>query len=176
MNPAMASIVMFAADFAPKNWALCQGQILAIAQNQALFSLLGTTYGGNGITTFALPDLRGHTPIGVGNGAGISSINLGEVSGINQITLTNSNLPQHNHTGTINVGANSQNANTEEPDGANPAVGQTVYAPNSGSLGALGGLTVTVANNGSSTPTDIRQPYIGIHFIICLFGIYPSRP
>lgn len=166
---------MFAADFAPKNWALCQGQLFAIQQNAPLFSLLGTTYGGNGISTFALPDLRGRTPIGVGNGAGLSPINWGEKSGSTQVTLTTSNLPQHNHTGSIAIGSNTQNANTEEPDGANPAVGQKVFAPNSGSLGALGGLTVSAGISGSSTPTDIKQPYIGIHFIICLFGIFPSR-
>jgi len=175
MEPAMASIIMFAADFNPKYWAYCNGAILAINQNQALFSLLGTTYGGNGITTFGLPDLRGRTPVGVGQGPGLSYINLGEASGTNNITLTTSQMPNHTHLGTLTVGATSANANTEEPAGAIPATGTNYFRPDGAGIGALGGVSATVATAGGSQPFSIRQPYLGIHFIICLNGIFPSR-
>lgn len=174
MEPALATIVMFAADFAPKNWAFCYGQLLSIQQNSAVFSLLGTTYGGNGIQTFALPDLRGRTPIGVGQGPGLPSVSWGETAGVNQVTLTTFNMPSHTHPATLTVGANTQNANTEEPDGANPASGVMAYAPGPASS-LLGGVSTTIGNAGGNQPMSIQQPYIGIHFIICLAGIYPSR-
>src|SRR6478672_10112699 len=97
-EPFLAEIIMFAGNFAPRGWAFCQGQILSIAQNTALFSLLGTTYGGNGQTTFALPDLRGRVPVGTGQGPGLSNYDLGQVSGSESVTLTVSQMPAHNHT------------------------------------------------------------------------------
>jgi microcystin-dependent protein len=99
MEGVLAVVTCFAADFAPKNWALCSGQILQISTNQALFSLLGTTYGGNGIQTFGLPDLRGRTPVSAGQGPGLSNYNLGQVTGAESVTLTTPNLPSHIHTG-----------------------------------------------------------------------------
>ena len=175
MDPAMASIIMFAADFSPKYWAYCNGALLQINQNQALFSLLGTTYGGNGITTFGLPDLRGRTPVGTGSGPGLSTISLGEVSGVNTLTLTTSQMPSHTHLATLSVGATSGNANTEEPAGAIPAAGTNYFRPDGAGIGGLGGVSATVAAAGGSQPFNIKQPYIGIHFIICIQGIYPSR-
>jgi microcystin-dependent protein len=175
MDPAMASIIMFAADFSPKYWAYCNGALLQINQNQALFSLLGTTYGGNGITTFGLPDLRGRTPVGTGSGPGLSTISLGEVSGVNTLTLTTSQMPSHTHLATLSVGATSGNANTEEPAGAIPAAGTNYFRPDGAGIGGLGGVSATVAATGGSQPFNIKQPYIGIHFIICIQGIFPSR-
>lgn len=175
MDPTMATIVMFAADFAPKDWAFCHGQLLSIAQNQALFSLLGTTYGGNGVTTFGLPDLRGRTPRGVGTGAGLPTIDLGEIGGINNVTITPNQMPFHTHTGTLTVGATSSNANTEEPVSAIPAAGTNYFRPDGTGIGSLGGVTATVSPVGNNIPFNIQQPYLGIHFIICLYGIYPSR-
>src|SRR4051812_19628298 len=100
-EPFLAEIMIFAGNFAPRGWAFCNGQILSIAQNTALFSLLGTTYGGNGQTTFALPDLRGRVPIGVGQGPGLSSISLGEVGGTENVTLLTTQMPMHDHTATV---------------------------------------------------------------------------
>src|SRR6188768_4319530 len=108
---------MFAGNFAPRNWAFCQGQILSIAQNTALFSLLGTTYGGNGQTTFALPDFRGRVAVGTGQGPGLSNITLGEVSGTPTVTLTSQQMPIHSHL----VGGNSNNANDSLPTNNYPA-------------------------------------------------------
>ena len=175
MVPAMASIIMIAADFGPKYWGYCNGALLQINQNQALFSLLGTTYGGNGITTFGLPDLRGRTPVGTGSGPGLSTISLGEVSGVNTLTLTTAQMPSHTHLATLSVGATSGNANTEEPAGAIPAAGTNYFRPDGAGIGGLGGVSATVAAAGGSQPFNIKQPYIGIHFIICIQGIYPSR-
>jgi microcystin-dependent protein len=170
MDGYIAAIWMFAGNFAPRGWAFCQGQILSIAQNTALFSLLGTTYGGNGQTTFALPDLRGRSPIGPGQGPGLSNISLGEISGTESITLTANTLPQHNHTMTGSTLA----GNTSVPTGAVPA--------NSGSLDKeySSVLTSNVAMaatglTGGNQPVGIRNPYLGMNFVICMQGIFPSR-
>lgn len=175
MEGYIAQIIMFAGDFAPRFWAFCQGQILPIAQNQALFSLLGTTYGGNGTTTFALPDFRGRSPIGVGQGPGLSDVTLGEVAGQQQITLLPANLPAHTHTGTLSVAATSSTATTDEPGGAIPAGGLALYAPGATATGAMGAVTATVGNTGGNQPMNIRQPYIVTNFVICLSGLFPSR-
>ena len=114
MDPLLASIILFAGNFAPRGFYLCQGQILSIAQNTALFSLLGTTYGGDGRTTFALPDLRGRVPVGQGQGPGLSNYDLGEVSGTESTTLLVTNLPQHNHP----LIATSEAGSTSDPTGA----------------------------------------------------------
>src|SRR5690349_24008377 len=116
-EPFIAEIVLFAGNFAPRGWAFCQGQILSIAQNTALFSLLGTTYGGNGQTTFALPDLRGRVPIGTGQGPGLAPIDLGQVAGNPSVTLTVNNMPAHNHQATTTVAVTSSNPTSEEAAG-----------------------------------------------------------
>lgn len=176
MEPALGVITMFAADFAPQGWALCNGQILSIAQNTALFSILGTTYGGNGQTTFGLPDMRGRSPMGIGQGSGLSNRNLGEVTGSATVTLLASNLPAHTHTGTTNVAATTSNANSDEADGMIFAGGGVSrYAQSNLANGSLGGTTVSLAPAGNTQPIDIRQPYIAVSFIIALQGIYPSR-
>src|SRR4051812_4210500 len=100
-EPFLAEIVMFAGNFAPRGWAFCNGQILSIAQNTALFSLLGTTYGGNGQTTFSLPDFRGRSPVGTGQGPGLATIDLGEVSGAEAVTLLTTQMPVHTHTAAV---------------------------------------------------------------------------
>lgn len=171
MDPLLASIVLFAGNFAPRGWAFCQGQILSIAQNTALFSLLGTTYGGNGQTTFALPDLRGRVPIQQGQGPGLSDYTLGEAGGTENVTLLVSNMPAHNHLLNVSTAAG------------------TVSSPQNALLGNTGALDkeyVTSAANaqmspaaispaGSSIPFSIVQPYLAINYIIALQGIFPSR-
>src|SRR5262247_1390063 len=117
-NPFLGEIKMCAFDFPPRSWALCNGQVLPINQNQALFSILGTTYGGNGQTTFALPDLRGRAPIGSGQGPGLSNVDLGEMSGSQTVTLLVTNMPPHAHAYTP---AASQTGSSDNPRGLVPA-------------------------------------------------------
>jgi len=176
MDPALATITMFAADFAPQGWAFCSGQLLQISQNQALFSLLGTTFGGNGTTNFALPDLRGRTPLGTGQGPGLSNINLGQAFGVENATLSVNQMPSHSHTGTLTVGVSSNPANSDEADTNVLAQGSIQSFKTGAALnGAMAGTTATLANTGSSQAFNLRQPYLGINFIICLSGIFPSR-
>lgn len=176
MEGYIAEIRMFAGNFAPRNWALCQGQILSIAQNTALFSLLGTTYGGNGQTTFALPDLRGRVPVGTGQGPGLSDVQLGEVAGEPNHTLITSEIPAHNHAAT----APAASASTTATPSASVAPGPvTLGAGVSKSFGTtdlainLGAPTIGLA--GGSQPHNNMQPYLGMNYIICMFGIFPSR-
>ena len=139
-TPFLAQISTFGFNFAPRGWALCNGQFLPIAQNQALFSLLGTTYGGNGVTTFALPNLQGRAPMHAGNGFGLSPRNLGQSSGAETHTLTASEMPAHSHGGVVAAGmqASTANGNSSSPAGQIPAVTpRPAYADSgNGSLGA----------------------------------------
>ena len=164
-EPFLGSIIMFGGNFAPRGWALCNGQILPIAQNTALFSLLGTTYGGNGQTTFALPDLRGRVPVHPGQGPGLSSYSLGQSAGAESITLTAAEMPAHTHS----QPATNADQNTNRPNGAVPARGG-VYA---GSTDGSAFDATTVA--GGSQPHSNLQPYLAVNYIIALEGIYPSR-
>ena len=198
MEGYIAQIIMFAGNFAPRNWAFCAGQTMSISQNTALFSLLGTTYGGNGQTTFQLPDLRGRVPVGTGQGPGLTNVVLGEISGSPTHTMIISEMPAHNHTATFNGSTSvlnaAQVAGTNQQAQASPqsmlargidgAVNGTaipkIYAPaTSTPVVPLGGLnvagTVTVGINGGSQPFSIMQPYLGMNYVICLFGIFPSR-
>ncbi|MGH9628803.1 MAG: phage tail protein [Bryobacteraceae bacterium] len=168
----IGSIVLFAGNFAPRGWAFCQGQLLPIAQNAALFSILGTTYGGNGQTTFALPDLRGRAPIGAGQGPGLTPVTLGEAAGSETVALTAGQMPAHTHA----VACDSASAGNADPANSYP-----------GNPGTLSGAQLygtaanaTMAPNmitpaGGSQPFSIRQPYLGLNYIICLEGIFPSR-
>lgn len=172
-DPYLGEIKMFGGNFAPAGWAFCDGQILSIAQNTALFSLLGTTYGGNGVNTFALPDLRGRVPLHQGQGPGLSPILLGQVGGAETVTLTTSQIPSHSHLLTIN---NSNAGMTATATGnyinAKTESGESVAStgPNLTQLNPA-----SVGNTGGSQPHENREPYLGISFIIALQGIYPSR-
>jgi microcystin-dependent protein len=175
MEGTLAEIRLFAGTFAPRGWAFCQGQVFSIAQNTALFSLLGTTYGGNGQTTFALPDLRGRAPVGTGQGPGLQDVSLGEVGGTATVTLTTTQLPSHNHSMQVNnntasmtptAAGNFLNSKTES--------GESVAAiSNVDSRVTLN--PVTIGPAGGNQPFSIMQPYMGMNYIICLEGIYPSR-
>jgi microcystin-dependent protein len=161
-TPFLAEIKMFSFDFAPNGWALCNGQLLPINQNQALFSLLGTTYGGNGQTTFALPDLRGRTPISFGSGH-----ILGELGGNESQTLTLNELPAHSHV----VQASSGAPNAGSPSG-------NFFAANTGAYAASTNASMlpsTVTNVGGSQSHANMSPYLVISFCIALQGIFPSR-
>jgi microcystin-dependent protein len=174
-TPFIAEIVLFAGNFAPRGWAFCQGQILSIAQNTALFSLLGTTYGGNGTTTFALPDLRGRVPVGTGQGPGLSPVNLGEVSGEPTHTLIITEMPAHNHQ--AQAQGNSSSGNSSSPAGNTWAASTTrdnLYT-NAGANSPMAANTVTVGIAGGSQPHNNMQPYVGLNYLIAIEGIYPSR-
>jgi microcystin-dependent protein len=176
----LASIACFAGNFAPRGWQLCNGQILPIAQNTALFSLLGTTYGGNGQTTFALPNLQGRVPVGMGNGPGLSPIVQGELAGNASVTLTINNLPAHAHNGNMAVSLPcDSNPGTESaPDSLYPAA-----VPQGFAAGANSGVTmkaptysnVTIGIAGSSLPISVMPSYLCVNYIICMQGIFPSR-
>ncbi len=175
-EPFIAEIRAFGCNFAPRGWAFCDGQIIGIAQNTALFSLLGTTYGGNGQTTFALPDLRGRSPMHWGNGAGLSPYVIGEMSGTPTVTLLQTEMPSHAHvvnTATATVSAQAVGTPTattfignSKPDklfsDASPAPNSTF------SIKAIG-----IA--GGSQPHNNMQPYLAINFCIATEGIFPAR-
>lgn len=166
-EPFLAEIRLTSFNFAPKGWAMCNGQLLPINQNQALFSLLGTTYGGNGQTNFALPNLQGRMPIHAGNG-----YTQGQAGGEVNHTLTLTELPQHTHT----VQASSQAGTTPVPTGAvlaAPAHGGNLYSSGAVSAALVGS---TVGGAGGSQPHINMQPSLVLNYIIALVGIYPSRP
>ena len=156
-------------DFAPRGWAFCSGQILAISQNTALFSLLGTTYGGNGTTTFALPDLRGRCAISSGTGPGLSNYSLGEVTGTENITLIANQLPPHGHT----VGAVDDDSTTVTPTNALPAniaaKGYSKAAANTTMNPAM------IGGGGGNQPHNNLQPLLVLNYCIALQGVFPSR-
>lgn len=170
---------MFAGNFAPRGFQLCQGQLLPIQQYAALFSILGTTYGGNGTTNFQLPDLRGRSPIGQGQGPGLSVISLGEIAGSENVSILQTNMPAHNHL--INVSTSNADQKPAQNnflattnDGARSNVIQYPTYQNAATSGAtLNATSVTMA--GSNVPVAIRNPYLGINYIIAIQGIFPSR-
>jgi microcystin-dependent protein len=175
-QPYLGAIFIFAGNFAPRGYQLCQGQILPISQNAALFSILGTTYGGNGTTTFALPDLRGRAPIGQGTGTGLSPVGLGQVGGSQNVSILASNMPQHNHL-----------VNVSTSPGGQPGPANNFIAPGIDSQGGnvLGFNTAATAGNtlaptsvsfaGQSVPLSVQNPYLGINYIIAMVGIFPTR-
>jgi microcystin-dependent protein len=177
MDGTIAVVTCFAGNFAPRNWAFCNGQLMSISQNTALFSILGTTYGGNGQTTFALPDLKGRVPNSAGQGPGLSNLSLGEKSGTETITLNTTNLPIHQHTGaaTFQVQASTDDGVDPTPNGGFPARFTGAYASSTNSSMLAPGYAATIGNSGNSQPFSIRSPYLGMCYIICLFGIFPSR-
>jgi len=162
-EPFLSEIKLVSFGFAPKGWALCNGQLLPINQNQALFSLLGTTYGGNGQTTFALPDLRGRVAMHTGSGH-----TLGERAGESAHTVTETELPQHTHA----LNAHSGAATTPVPTNGVLASAANVYADPS-ALVALHPVSVT--SLGGSQPHENRQPFLALNFVIALVGIFPVR-
>lgn len=168
-TPFIGQITMFGGNFAPLNYAFCNGQILPISQNDALFALIGTTYGGDGQTTFALPDLRGRRPVHQGTLPGGGSYTIGQASGTETVTLTTQQLPAHSHTLNANSGDGSQSSPNGNFWGAAPDNRYSTTAPGAPmSLGCVG-------TNGSNQPHENLSPYLCVSFIIALFGIFPSR-
>ncbi|HTB21215.1 MAG TPA: tail fiber protein [bacterium] len=166
-QPFMGEIRLFSFPFAPRNWAFCAGQSLSVNQNQALFSLLGTMYGGNGVSNFLLPDLRGRAPLNQG-----AQIPLGTQSGTETVLLSGPQLPTHPHT----LQASTATATLNSPAAANalgtPAAGKPIYAPPTG-LAAMN--SATLGNSGNQQPHPNMQPSLVLNFCIALSGIYPTR-
>ena len=167
MDPFLGQIIFFAGNYAPRNWALCYGQLLPISEYQALFSILGFTYGGDGRTTFALPDLRGRTAMGNGSNPTGSSYPLGFMGGQETVLLNGSQMPVHSH----NIRAKEE-GDTDDPNG--------VYIAGNGQLsfGTSSDVTLnqsTVDSAGGNQPHNNMQPYTALSCIICINGIFPSR-
>jgi microcystin-dependent protein len=177
MQGVIGVITCFASNFAPRFWAFCNGQLLQISQNTALFSILGTTYGGNGQTTFALPDLRGRVPVSQGQGPGLSNYFLGQVSGTETVTLLTQNLPPHVHTGPANfqLQASSDDGADPTPNDGFPSRFTGAYAAATNASMLAPDYTGTINNAGASQPVPIRSPFLGMNYIICLTGVFPSR-
>lgn len=171
-DPFLAEIRLFAGNFAPSGWATCDGQIMPISQNTALFSLLGTQYGGDGKSTFALPNLRQRAPLGVGQGPGLSERFQGEAGGQTSVTLTAAELPSHAH----DMRASSTPATTSSPNGNTLAVSVSPTPPYIGPspLHPMGAAVLSGANGGGQAHNNV-QPYLELNFIIALQGIYPPR-
>lgn len=180
-EPFIGEIKILGFNFAPQSYQLCSGQIMSIAQNTALFSLLGTTYGGNGQTTFALPDLRGRMPIGQGQGPGLPNYVMGQLSGTTSVTLLTANLPAHTHAAqgiTVNMPVSNAGGDTDSPLGAYLAnngsevfSSESTVGANYGALGVSGMTSIT----GSNIPVSIMNPYLTINYSIAIYGIFPSR-
>jgi len=174
MEGYLAQILFFAGNFPPKYWAFCEGQILSISTNQALFSLLGTTFGGNGNTTFALPDFRGRVPVGMGTGPGLPNIVLGQPFGSPTATLTTAQMPPHIHSASAAVAVASTNGSSASPVGNIFATtAANGFGASANGSAAAGSLTLGIA--GGSQPFSIQQPTLAVNFVICLSGFYPSR-
>lgn len=170
----LAEIRIVGFTFAPKGWAFCNGQLLPLSQNTALFSLLGTTYGGDGRTTFALPNLQGCAPLHFGQGSGLNPYVLGQIGGEAAVSLALSQLPQHTHT----ASANASNGDVNNPVGsvwAKPHLGKTPVNIYSSAVG-VGALPMSgLAPAGGSLPHNNMPPYLTLNFVIALQGIFPSR-
>ncbi len=166
MEPFLGQIMMVGFNFAPQGWALCNGQLLPIAQNTALFSLIGTYYGGDGRTTFALPNLQGRVPIHQGSSAGTSNYAMGTNGGVEQVALQVNNLPAHTHTANCNTALGTKSNPTK-----NFWAKASVYSASSNSQMAA----TAIGPTGGDQPITVVQPFLCVNFIIALAGIFPSR-
>ena len=178
-DPFIGQIVMFGGNFAPRGWAFCDGQLLAISSNNALFSILGTTYGGDGRTSFGLPDLRGRSPVhaGSGTGAGLTQRRLGQRGGVETTTLALNNLPSHNHTGDgqVEIRASGNPANSSDPTGNNLAMAEVYTDQATSTSMAANPASFTTSDTGGGQSFENMHPWQAVNFIIALVGTFPSR-
>lgn len=193
LDPFVGEIQMVAFPFAPVGFALCDGSLLPVSQYPALYSLIGAAYGGDGVTTFALPDLRGRSPVSAGNGPGLEPVHIGQKGGSESVTLTTNQLPSHTHTATVQPGAHAQQncyagiGSLTSPTGAIPS--EVLEPVNGGALQAFATpaaanqtmaplpltLQIGVGATGGGAAVGIRNPFVGVYYIIALEGVYPSR-
>lgn len=171
-EPYVGEVQLFGFSYAPYQWAMCAGQTLAIQQNTALFSLLGVQYGGNGSTTYQLPNLTGRTPVNQGQGAGLTPYTIGETAGVYQVSLTTQEIPQHTHALSIANGAAGRTSS--------PAAGQSLSSPGQTRAFLPGGSPntqmhpTTIGLTGGGMPHSNRQPYLAMNYSIALYGVFPS--
>jgi microcystin-dependent protein len=169
-EPFVAEIRIFAGNFAPRSWAFCDGQLLPVAQNTALFSLIGTTYGGDGRSTTALPDLQGRAPMHPGRGPGLTSRRLGQRGGSETVTLTEAQMPNHNHT----LIASEEDGDSSVPSGNYLGNGTMMYVPGSDTPN-VNMANAALPSSGGSQAHNNMMPFLTMNFIIALVGLYPSR-
>jgi microcystin-dependent protein len=190
MQAFLSTILIWPPNFAPSGWALCAGQLMSISQNTAVFSLLGTTYGGDGVSTFGLPNLQGRIPIGAGQGLGLTPYNVGDTGGVESVTLAINTIPQHTHSATQNLSVSlpavTTTGTTNQPgpsvspaaptDAARNPVNIYSNATPNQKLGqpSISG-TISIGSAGNGVPHENRQPYLAVNYIIALQGIFPSR-
>ncbi|XLS28559.1 phage tail protein [Flavobacteriaceae bacterium M23B6Z8] len=184
MEPFIGQIMMFGGNFAPRGWALCNGQLLQIASHSALFSILGTQFGGDGRTTFGLPDLRGRMPVSYGNGPGLQPFQMGQKGGAEIHSLTLAEMPSHHHSSvglTAHLLANDDDGTDADPTNNNIGASENANLFNSAANNIQTGngpnvaISGNTANAGGSIPFNIRNPYLAVNFVIALQGIFPSR-
>ena len=174
MEAYIGTTLIFAGNFAPRNWAFCDGQLLSIEQNTALFSLIGTTYGGDGRTTTALPNLQGRVPMHPGRGPGLTSRRLGEVGGATEVTLSETQIPPHSHSLSV-VNADTEEEGQQSPGNAalgRPGPSQRMFGANANMANMSGD---AVGTSGGNSAHNNMQPYLALNYIIALQGFYPSR-
>lgn len=186
-QPYVGEIRIFAGNFPPLGWMFCEGQLLPISENEVLFQLIGTTYGGDGQDTFALPDLRGRVPMHMGTGPGGVTYQLGEMGGVEAVTLTTQQIPAHNHPlpGSISIPVRGDSpGNSSDPVGNAVAIstGKKFFTKTASASGLMAPITITPVSgptminfSGGSQPHENMQPFLAVHFIISLFGIFPSQ-
>lgn len=185
MEPFIGEIKMVSFKFAPSGYAFCDGSLLSVQQNSALFSLIKDTYGGDGATTFALPDLRGRSPVGMGNGPALSSVELGERAGTESTTLSQANMPAHTHpvqtidlhasplATMLGTGSSSPAGNILGSGEAN--IFNSAEAANTTMAPSPVTGQITIGATGASTPVNLRNPYLSTNFVIAILGVYPSQ-
>ena len=170
-DPFVGEIRMFGGNFAPVNWAYCNGALIAISQNEVLYTLIGTTYGGDGVNTFGLPDLRGRTPVHQGTGLGLSTCVLGQLAGSESVTLTPAQYPAHTHA----FSASTDVGSVHGPGGDVLAGSATIKAYTDSAPNVSLNPAALAPSGGGAQPHDNMQPFLCISFIICLYGIFPSQ-
>jgi len=174
MQAYLGTICVFGFNYAPYGWQYCNGQILAISQNAALFALLGTNYGGNGTSTFGLPNLQGRVSIHMGTSTSHTNYTIGEFGGASTATILISNLPAHTHTVGVALNAGS-GANSQTPGSGYPGTSGTDKMYNSAATGKMTGFNISLATAGSSLPVDISDPSLVMNYCIAMQGIFPTR-
>ncbi|PPD42616.1 MAG: phage tail protein [Methylobacter sp.] len=170
-EPYVGEIIIFGGTYAPRGWAFCDGQLLSISEYDVLFAIIGTTYGGDGQNTFALPDLRGRIPIGTGQGPGLSNQVIGERAGVESVTLTTNQMPIHNHA----LLATTTPATSESPNNALFAQSSDAIYTADQTIGPSVANGSIGTSTGGNIPVDIMNPYLAVNYIISLYGVFPSR-